>query len=263
MMTFSSRSFDRVFASAAVALLVALFFGAGAVHAQSSDGNQPEYAGIFNEAKQTAQQGMQAQQSDDIDGAVAKYEAAYKQMDKAAGMAKNEGDVENANMIQGMAAKLAYRAGSLLHNNDQSQAAIVHFEFGQQIAPAGYTKNTTGLKAARSSLKQGPIVDASRALRAGNPARTLELLSGLDEQTSTSYFYQALAHQKLGNNESVVANAGRALDTGGLSTSKERRLYLVIGEAHMKMGESDPAREALTQAADLGSDRAEALMKQL
>ena len=262
MMTFSSRSFDRVFASAAVALLVALFFGTATVHAQQS-GSEPEYAGIFNEAKQTAQQGMQAQQSDDIDGAVAKYEAAYKQMDKAAGMAKNEGDVENANMIQGMAAKLAYRAGSLLHNNDQSQAAISHFKFGQQIAPAGYTKNTTGLKAARNSLKQGPVVDASRALREGNPARTLELLSGLDEQTSTSYFYRALAHQKLGNNESVVANAGRALDAGGLSTSKERRLYLVIGEAHMKMGKSDPAREALTQAANLGSDRAEVLKEQL
>ena len=248
----------------ALALVVALFFGAGAVHAQSS--SQPAYAQEFEAAKATAKQGSQLEDSN-LEGAVEKYEAAYRQLAKAADMAQKAGSVENATMIQTLAAKLAYRAGSLLHNNDQSQAAIAHFEFGQQIAPPSYTKNTTGLQAARNSLKKGPIVDASRALRDGNPRRTLELLSGLEEQTGNSYFYQALAHQQLGNSESAISFARRALDAGDLGTSKRGQLYLTIGEEQMKLGDNEAAREALAQAADLGSpqvsDRAEALIERL
>lgn len=261
MTTPSSFRF-RSFAPAALALVVALFFGTATVHAQQS-GSQPEYAGVFNEAKQTAQQGAQAQNADDVEGAVAKYESAYEKMEKAAGMAKNNGDVENANMINKMAAKLAYRAGSLLHNDDQPRAAIAHFEFGQQVAPPSYTKNTTGLKAARSKLQSAPVAEASQALRDGNPRRTIELLSGLEEQTGSSYFYRARAHQELGNSESAIAAAGRAIEAGGISASKKRQLYLTIGESHMKLGDNASAREALAQAADMGSDRAKALMKQL
>ena len=253
-----------------LALAAALIFGAGSfgassAHAQSED--QQAYSDLYNEARQTAQQGVQAQQSEDIAGAVENFEAAYRQLAEAAEMAQQNGDVENANQINQMAAQLAYRAGSLLHNNDQSQEAIAHFEFGQQVAPPSYTKNTAGLQAARASLKQGPIVDASRALRDGNPQRTLELLSQLDEQTANSYFYQALAHQQLGNSESAIAYAGRALDAGDLGTSKRGQLYLTIGEEQMKLGSNDEARQALAQAADMGSpqvsDRAEALMEQL
>ena len=265
MTTPSSFRF-RSFAPAALALVVALFFGTATVHAQQS-GSQPEYAGVFNEAKQTAQQGAQAQSADDVEGAVAKYESAYEKMEKAAGMAKNNGDVENANMINKMAAKLAYRAGSLLHNNDQPRAAIAHFEFGQQVAPPSYTKNTTGLKAARSKLQSAPVAEASQALRDGNPRRTIELLSEMDEQTATSYFYQAVAHQELGNPESAVAYASRALDAGGLGTSKRGQLYLTTGEVQMQQGNTEEARRALEQAAELGSpqvsDRAEALLEQL
>jgi tetratricopeptide (TPR) repeat protein len=271
MMTISSsrsRSFVRTFASVVLALAVALSFGTAAAHAQSNnngggEGNQSEYAALFKEAKQAARAGKKAQQADDVSSAVAKYETAYKKFNKAAGLAKNEGSVENANIMQKMAAQIAYRAGSLLHKNDQSQAAVKHFEFGQKVAPPSYTKNTTGLKAARGSMKQGPVVDASRALRDGNPRRTLELLSEVEEQTGTTYFYRALAHQELGNNKNVVANAGLAINAGGLSTSKQRRLYLAMGEAHMNMGDDQSAREALAQAADLGSDRAEVLMERI
>lgn len=261
------QSFRSLF-SATLALAVALFFGAGAVQAQSSSsGSAKKYEKMFNQARQTAQEGVKAQKSDDIAGAVSKYETAYRNLTKAAEMAQEDGQVEAANQIQMLAAKLAYRAGSALHNNDQSQKAVAHFEFGQQVAPASYTRNTSGLQAARKSLKQGPIVDASRALRDGNPQRTIDLLSELDEQTATSYFYQALAHQQLGNSESAVAYAGRALDAGELGTSKRGQLHLTIGEVRMKQGNNEEARQALEQAAELGSpqvsDRAEALMEQL
>ena len=253
----------RSFLPGLLALAVALFFGAGAVQAQDGGSNQPEYAAQFKEAMATAKEGVSLQKSDDVEGAVEKYEAAYRQLAKVADMAKEAGSVENATKAQRLSAQMAYRAGSLLHNNDQSKAAIAHFEFGRDIAPPSYTKNTTGLKAARASLKKGPVVDASRALRDGNPRRTLELLSGLEEQTATSYFYQALAHQELDNSESAIGYAGRALEAGGLSTSKQRRLHLLMGEENMKLGNNEAAREALAQAADMGSDRAEALIKQL
>ena len=254
---------SRSFLPAVLVLAAALLFGAGAVHAQS----QPEYAALYEEAKQTAQEGIRMQQSDDVAGAVENYEAAYRQLAEAAEIAQQEGSVENANMIEALAAKLAYRAGSLLHNNDQSEAAIAHFEFGQQIAPPSYTNNTTGLRAARNALEQGPIVDASRALRDGNPRRTLQLLSEVEEQTGTTYFYQALAHQQLGNSESAIGYAGRALSADGLSGSRRGQMHLVIGEENMKLGDNEAARAALAQAADVGSaqvsDRAEALMERL
>ena len=256
----------RSLASVTLALAVALLFGAGPAQAQSS-GDAKQYEKMYNQARQTARQGKQAQQSDDIAGAVEKYETAYRNLAEAADLAQQDGQVEAANQIQMLAAKLAYRAGSALHNNDQSQEAVAHFEFGQQVAPPSYTRNTSGLQVARKALKEGPIVDASRALRDGNPRRTIELLSQMNEQTATSYFYQAVAHQKLGNPESAIAYAGRALDAGGLGTSKRGQLYLTTGEVQMQQGNTEEARQALEQAAELGSpqvsDRAEVLMEQL
>jgi hypothetical protein len=265
MMMMTPPSVRSLF-SATLALAVALLVGAGAAQAQSSS-SATQYEKMFKQARQTAKQGVQAQKSDDIAGAVQKYETAYRNLAEAADLAQQDGQVEAANQIKMLAAKLAYRAGSALHNNDQSQEAVAHFEFGQQVAPPSYTQNTSGLQAARKALKQGPIVDASRALRDGNPRRTIELLSEMDEQTATSYFYQAVAHQELGNPESAVAYASRALDAGGLGTSKRGQLYLTTGEVQMQQGNTEQARRALEQAADLGSpqvsDRAEALLEQL
>ena len=250
----------RSFFPAVLVVAVALFFNADAVHAQSS--GQPAYAQDFKEAKEMGRQARQLEKSENLEEAVAKYEAAYRQMAKVAEAARKEGSVQNTNLAKQYAAQFAFLAGRLLHNNDQSQAAIAHFEFGQQIAPPSYTKNTTGLRAARNSMKPG-LAEASVAVRDENYRQALRLLSELDEQNGTSYFYQALAHQGLGNSESAIAYAGRALDTGEVGTSKRRRLYLAIGEEQMKLGDNEAALESLAKAADLGSDRATALMEQL
>lgn len=251
--------------STALVLAFALLFGAAPALAQSE--GQPAYAKKFNEAKNTAKQAQQAEKAGNVDEAVSQYEAAYREFANVADMAQNEGSVENANLAKRLSAQLAYRAGRLLYTEDRSQEAVEHFEFGQQVAPPSYTKNTKGLRAARNSVKQGPVVDASRALHNGNAREALQLLSEVEEQNGTTYFYQALAQQQLANSASAVSYAQRSLDAGGLSSSKQGQLYLIIGEEQMKQGDKEAARSALQRAAQLGSpqasQRAKALLEQL
>lgn len=257
---------SRTFLTTVLLLAFGLLLSAGTVHAQDTS-SQAAYKEPFENAIATAKEGMKLEQSGNIDGAVKNYEEAYRQMSKVSEMAQEAGSVENANLAKKYAARFAYRAGSLLHNEGRSQDAIPHFEFGQQVAPASYTRNATGLKAAQAALKQGPIVDASRALREGNAQKALDLLSEVEEQTATSYFYQAIAHQDLGNAESALGYAQQALEAGGLDASRQGQMHLLIGEQLMKQGDTEAAREALTQAADVGgpqvSDRAQALIEQL
>jgi tetratricopeptide (TPR) repeat protein len=241
----------RSFAPVAFLLAAALFLVAGTAHAQGS--SPPAYIQQYSAAMQTAKQGVSLQRSDDVAGAVEKYEAAYRNLAEAAELARKDGAVENTNKIETKAAQIAYRAGSLLHNSDQSEAAIAHFEFGQQVAPPSFTQNTSGLRAARRKLQSAPVAAASQSVSQGNYREALQQLSEIEEQTGKTYFYTAIAHNRLNNTEQAVAYAGRTLEAGGLSGRRQGQMYLIIGEGQLRMGNDEAARSALERAVDLGS----------
>lgn len=242
-----------------VALLMAVF-GASSVWAQDT----PAYITQHKEAMQTAKQARQLEDTN-VDGAVSGYAEAYRQLIGVAEAAREEGALKNADKAQTLAGQLAYMAGMLLHNAGRSEEAVEHFQWGIENVP-GYARNRQGLQAAQGSQKQALIVEASQQLRNGSARQALATLEQADD-SATKFFYMAEAYQALNDLDNSLTYASRALETGGLPAARQARLYLLIGETHMKQGNKEAAITQLKRAQSMGggqiSQRAQGLLEQL
>lgn len=249
------------------ALLLALLVGAVPALAQEQQQQQekPEFVQQYEAAVAVAKE-AQALEGENPEEAAARYAEAYQQLADAARMADEEGASGTAGDIRQMAAKLAYRAGQQLYKNDMDEASIEHFEAGIEIDPS-FAQNRQGLEAAQNALRQGPVVEASQALRANNPQQALDVLEGVEEENANVYYYRAEAYLALQDYENAIAAADQALEAGGLSGSRQGRLYLIRGESYMQTGNNDAAKASLEQAQTMGSSevsaRAKALLEQI
>lgn len=249
------------------ALLLALLVGAVPALAQEQQQQQekPEFVQQYEAAVAVAKE-AQALEGENPEEAAARYAEAYQQLADAARMADEEGASGTAGDIRQMAAKLAYRAGQQLYKNDMDEASIEHFEAGIEIDPS-FAQNRQGLEAAQNALRQGPVVEASQALRANNPQQALDVLEGVEEENANVYYYRAEAYLALQDYENAIAAADQALEAGGLSGSRQGRLHLIRGESYMQTGNNDAAKASLEQAQTMGSSevsaRAKALLEQI
>ncbi len=260
-----TMNMQKITCSLLTLLAASLLVLAGATPALAQQQSEaPAYQQEYKAGIEAAKQAQQLEETNPAQAAEA-YAEAYVILAEAAEMAEAEGATGNANKIRTLAAKLAYQAGMLLHNSGQSEAAIEHFEYGIELAPA-FAKNREGLSAAQASLKQGPVVAASQAINSDNPQKALDLLQDA-EPSPDVYFYRAVAYQALNNPQQAAAAANQALEAGGNSATREGRLYLILGEAQIALGNSASARAALQQAQAQGapqtSARAQALLDQL
>ncbi len=245
------------------ALVLALLFAAFSAPAAWAQ-EAPAYIGQYKEAMQMAKQAKQLEGTD-VNRAAAQYAEAYKQLINVSQMASEEGALKNADKAKTTAGKLAYMAGMLLHNDGNSAAAQEHFQWGVENVP-GYARNRQALQTAEGSQKQGIIVEASQQLRNGNARQALATLEEADD-SATKFFYMAEAYQALNELDQSMAYANRALEAGGLSADRQGRMYLLIGETHMKQGNKEAAITQLKRAQSTGSaqirSRAEGLLEQL
>lgn len=244
-------------------VLAALVIGVGATPALAQS-SPPAYAQAYESGMETASEARQLEESN-IAEAASLYEEAYRQLAEASEGAQEEGNLEHSDQIRMTAAKLAYRAGQLLYDDQQLEAAMGHFEYGMDLAPS-FAANRDAYNTAQAALRQGPVVEASQALNSGNPREALAVLEGAEE-TPNVLFYKAEAYNALNEDEQSITLAQRALEGDALSSTKRARLYLLIGEAQMRQGDQEGARTNLARAQEMGSgqvsERAAALLGQL
>lgn len=245
-------------------VVAALMVGLSATPALAQDGDQPAYATKYANAMKQAKQASQLE-STNIEQAANTYEEVYTALNQASQEAQEAGNLEHSDQIRLKAAQIAYRAGKLLYDDGQLEPAMEHFQAGMDIEPS-FAQNRQALNAAEQTMKQGPVVDASRALNSGNPREALAALEGVEE-TANVLFYKAEAYNALNENQEALSFARRAVQDGSLSNNKEARLYLLIGEVQMKEGNTADARTSLERAQQMGSaqvrDRAAALLGQI
>ncbi len=263
-MTTPRFAFRTLLVTALLTGLGLISLGTTPAFAQESQQGQPEYAQTYASALQTAQQAEQLEGSN-MEQAVELYAEAYMQLEQAAAGARDEGNLDHADQISTTAAKLAYAAGKLLYDADQVDAAMEHFQYGMELDPS-FAANRQAYNAAEQSMRRGPVIAASRALNNGQPREALELLEGVEE-TSDVLFYKAAAYAAINEDAQALTYAQQAIASGELSTSRQARMYLLIGEAHIQQGNTAEAQTSLARARDLGSaqisSRAAALLEQI
>lgn len=209
------------------ALMIALFtLGLGINTAAAQD--KPAYIDDFNAALKMAKQaqGMAKSNPADYSSAVEKFTEASKAFKAVAAAAEKEGQAQHSNKAKRLSAQLAYKAGMLLHNNGQSEAAIPHFEFGLEVDPL-YAENRKGINAANSALKNATVGESNEAMAAAAKA--------LEE----------------GNAASAIALADEAL-AGELTNVQKGYVYMIKGEAQMSNGNLTAASSAFDQAIRFG-----------
>ena len=147
-------------------LMIALFMlglGINAVAAQDKPAYIDDYNAALKMAKQA--QGLAKSNPADYTSAVEKFTQASKAFKAVAAAAEKEGQAQHSNKAKRLSAQLAYKAGMLLHNNGQSEAAIPHFEFGLEVDPL-YAENRKGINAANSALKNATVGESNEAMAA-------------------------------------------------------------------------------------------------
>ncbi len=203
----------------------------------------------------------------------------------AATGADEASDAEVAHRARYYVAQLDYRLGTAAFRAEDYPAALEHYVEGENIFPT-FIKNTYGKGLAlknlgridealeafktaagaqgdrRTSLaaekairdhfmNQASTLLAKRnATRADADAAQAAITSLLEfmEADADVHYYTALAHYTKGEGESAIAAAQQALNIHTGSRSDKAKIYYVLGEAYVSVGNRDAARDAFSNA---------------
>ena len=203
----------------------------------------------------------------------------------AATGADGASDTETAQRARHITAQIDYKLGTEALKSEDYQAALEHYSNGENVFPT-YIKNLYGkglaLKnlgrldealdiwktvataqgdrrtslAAEKAIRDHFISHASAALAKRNATRAdadaalaaLASLSEFMDADADVHYYTALAHYTKGEGEAAIAAAQRALDLHSGSRSDKAKIYYVLGEAYVSVGNRDAARDAFSNA---------------
>lgn len=194
-------------------------------------------------------------------------------------------DTEIAQRARYNSAQLDYKLGTAAFRAENFSAALQHYLDGENIFPT-YIKNLYGkglaLKnlgridealeafktvagaqgdrrtslAAEKAIRDHFMSQASTALAKSNATRAdadaalaaVASLLEFMEADADVHYYTALAHYTKGEGEAAIAAAQRALDIHTGSRSDKAKIYYVLGEANVSVGDRDAARDAFSNA---------------
>ncbi len=203
----------------------------------------------------------------------------------AATGADEASDTEVAQRARDIAAQIDYKLGTAAFRAEDFSAALEHYVKGENIFPA-FIKNTYGkglaLKnlgridealeafktaagaqgdrrtslAAEKAIRDHFMNQASTALAKRNAARAdaeaaeaaIASLLEFMEADADVHYYTALAHYTKGEGEAAIASAQQALNIHTGSRSDKAKIYYVLGEAYVSVGNRDAARDAFSNA---------------
>ena len=203
----------------------------------------------------------------------------------AATGADEASDTEIAQRARHIAAQLDYKLGTAAFRAENFSAALEHYSEGENIFPT-FIKNLYGkglaLKklgridealeafktvagaqgdrrtslAAEKAIRDHFISQASTALAKRNATRAdadvaqaaLASLLEFMEADADVHYYTALAHYTKGEGEAAIASAQQALNMHTGSRSDKAKIYYVLGEAYVSVGDRDAARDAFSNA---------------
>ncbi|MXZ05454.1 MAG: hypothetical protein F4146_05655 [Rhodothermaceae bacterium] len=203
----------------------------------------------------------------------------------AATGADEASDTEIAQRARYYVAQLDYRLGTAAFRAEDFPAALEHYSEGETIYPT-FIKNTYGkglaLKnldridealeafktaagaqgdrktslAAEKAIRDHFMNQASTALAKRNATRAdadaalaaLASLLEFMEADADVHYYTALAHYTKGEGEAAIASAEQALSMHTGSRSDKAKIYYVLGEAYVSVGNRDAARDAFSNA---------------
>ena len=203
----------------------------------------------------------------------------------AASGADEASDTEIAQRARHIAAQLDYKLGTAAFRAEDFTAALEHYQEGENIFPT-FIKNLYGkglaLKnldridealeafkaaagaqgdrrtslAAEKAIRDHFMNQASTALAKRNATRAdadaalaaLASLSEFMEADADVHYYSALAHYTKGEGEAAISSAEQALSMHTGSRSDKAKIYYVLGEAYVSVGDRDAARDAFSNA---------------
>lgn len=203
----------------------------------------------------------------------------------AATGADEASDTEVAQRARYIAAQLDYKLGTAAFKAGNFSAALEHYLNGENIFPT-YIRNSYGkglaLKnldridealdafkavagaqgdrktslAAEKAIRDHFMNQASTALAKRNATRAdadaaeaaIASLLEFMEADADVHYYTALAHYTKGEGEAAVAAAQQALNIHTGSRSDKAKIYYVLGEAYVSVGDRDAARDAFSNA---------------
>jgi tetratricopeptide (TPR) repeat protein len=203
----------------------------------------------------------------------------------AATGADEASDTEVAQRARQIAAHIDYKLGTEAFKAEDYPAALEHYLNGENIFPA-FIKNLYGkglaLKnldridealdafktvagaqgdrrtslAAEKAIRDHFMSQASTLLAKRNATRAdadaalaaLASLSEFMEADADVHYYTALAHYTKGEGEEAITVAQQALNIHSGSRSDKAKIYYVLGEAYVSVGNRDAARDAFSNA---------------
>lgn len=203
----------------------------------------------------------------------------------AATGADEASDTEIAQRARYYIAQLDYRLGTAAFRAEDFPAALEHYLDGETIYPT-FIKNTYGkglaLKnlgridealeafktaagaqgdrrtslAAEKAIRDHFMSQASTALAKRNATRAdadaalaaLASLLEFMEADADVHYYTALAYYTKGEGEAAISSAEQALSMHTGSRSDKAKIYYVLGEAYVSVGDRDSARDAFSNA---------------
>ncbi len=203
----------------------------------------------------------------------------------AATGADEASDSEVAQRARHIAAQLDYKLGTAALKAENFSVALEHYLNGETIFPT-YIRNSYGkalaLKnlgridealdtfktvasaqgdrrtslAAEKAIRDHFMNQASTLLAKRNASRAdadaaqaaIASLLEFMEADADVHYYTALAHYTKGEGEAAIASAQQALNIHTGSRSDKAKIYYVLGEAYVSVGNRDAARDAFSNA---------------
>ena len=177
----------------------------------------------------------------------------------AATGADEASDTEIAQRARYYVAQLDYRLGTAAFRAEDYPAALEHYSEGETIYPT-FIKNTYGKGLALKNLDRidealeafktaaGAQGDRRTSLAAEAALAALASLLEFMEADADVHYYTALAHYTKGEGEAAIASAEQALSMHTGSRSDKAKIYYVLGEAYVSVGDRDAARDAFSNA---------------
>jgi tetratricopeptide (TPR) repeat protein len=247
------------------ALVFALSFSIASVHVAHAQGPDKEAAEKYND-------GLAKLKAKDYEGALTSFLAAKE-------TAEGAGDESTASKAQKYAYRLCYNVGVGYLKKGDMDRAMSFFDRGIAMEPT-YYKNYKGkatiynrqgnveaaieawVKTSEVASQAGELEErrkarkqaegfVAKAMQDRDFERVVEIgqLHSQFAETSDVYYYMAHAQNQLGNYESAVEHADKALGLETGSRAARAKIYFEKAEAHKALSQYEDALDAYTQAA--------------